>query len=1029
MKNTSARVVVVVASILAVLVAAAPAQELEVLASFDNPPLAPTGGLVVGPDGSLWGVAGGGAYDYGAVFRYEPAAAAPAELTTVFSFPDPVPGGGAGRPTQGLVLADDGNFYGLQSDRGAVYRLTPAGEYELLRVVGADGSCSYPDGALAFLDGALYGTCRSGGDPALPPDRRQGVVFRVGLDGSLSLLHTFTGGAAGRTPEAGLTAGPDGRLYGTTLYGGANDAGTIFGLDPASGVVELLHHFNRPVDGSGPTGELTLGPDGALYGAATYGDNGFVGCGTVFRFDPAAASDRFSVLHAFSCAKGETKHPTGGMLVVDGSLYGITYGDTTDWRAGDGAVFRIELAGAAFETLRSHSAEKALDGALVLGPDGFIYSQGRSGGSSAVDLGEIFRVDPESGAVETVHRFGAGAAPRRLYSLVEGEPGELLVVTREGGPTNRGLIFRRAADGELSVLHAFADGSAGTWGMGAFLTRGSDGLFYGTRANGGTFAKGSVFQLDREGTYTELHSFDGSYPWYDSVPRGALIESRFDPGLFYGTLGGGGSDGGVYSIDAAGGYTLLGIFTSEQGSPRGRLLQTADGWLYGAVAEWFNITGGYTEYGAVFRASPGGGLARLEKIQEIGGQRPEAGLTLRGAESGDESFYGTTSYGGDRGNGMVFKRRASGGLAAVHRFQGTDGSLPLAELTLAGDGRLYGSTRQGGAHGYGTLFAVDGSDGLETVHHFDHATGAWPESAMILGADGNLYGVATGGGPGGGGVLFRYNLAPVLTLGGPSAVDEGGAITLAASAVDPQGGAVSFVWDLDDDGDFDDGSGPSVVLDAGALGLDGPATHPVAVRAVDASGIATVAEAEVEVRNLAPVVSIAPTGIGAVVGREVVIEVSFLDPGPDTWAATVDWGDGAVETFDPVTSPFTLRHSYAAAGSYRLTVRVADDDGGEGEASRLMSVGTARSEIQALIGDIEDLIDDGEISYSRGRNLMAELQVALWFLQFRNGERIAIQRLDLFIIKVRNYVATGVLDPALGDELIAKAREIIALLR
>ncbi|MCU0234385.1 MAG: hypothetical protein MUE90_10205, partial [Thermoanaerobaculales bacterium] len=607
MKNTWVRVAVVVASIQAVLVAAAAAQELEVLASFDNPPLAPTGGLVVGPDGSLWGVAGGGAYDRGSVFRVAPPAGEEsAELVTVYSFLDAAAGGIAGPPAHGLVLADDGNFYGLQSERGALYRLTPQGEYELLQVVGADGSCYLTYGPLAFFAGDLYGTCRAGGDPGLPPNQREGTVFRFGLDGTLTRLHTFVGGAAGRTPEAGLTVGADGLLYGTTLYGGIHDAGTIFSLDPASGVVELLHHFNRPVDGSGPTGELTLGPDGALYGAATFGDNSFIGCGTVFRFDPAAASDRLTVLRNFSCAKGETKHPTGGMLVVDGFLYGVTYGDTIDWRSGDGAVFRIELASNAFEILRSHSAEKALDGALVLAPDGFIYGQGTSGGRSAVDVGEIFRIDPASGAVETVHRFGAGAAPRRPFSLVEGEPGELLVVTRESGATNRGLIFRRAADGELGVLHEFSDGTSGAWGMGAFLTRGSDGLFYGTRANGGTFGAGSIFRLDREGAYTELHSFDGSYPWYDSVPRGALVESRFDPGLFYGTLGGGGSDGGVYSIDAAGAYTLLGIFTSEQGSPRGRLLQTDDGWLYGTVAEWFNITGGYTEYGAVFRANPAG---------------------------------------------------------------------------------------------------------------------------------------------------------------------------------------------------------------------------------------------------------------------------------------------------------------------------------------------------------------------------------------------------------------------------------------
>ncbi len=210
----------------------------------------------MGPDGSLWGVAGGGAYDRGSVFRVAPPAGEEsAELVTVYSFLDAAAGGIAGPPAHGLVLADDGNFYGLQSERGALYRLTPQGEYELLQVVGADGSCYLTYGPLAFFAGDLYGTCRAGGDPGLPPNQREGTVFRFGLDGTLTRLHTFVGGAAGRTPEAGLTVGADGLLYGTTLYGGIHDAGTIFSLDPASGVVELLHHFNRPVDGSGPTGE------------------------------------------------------------------------------------------------------------------------------------------------------------------------------------------------------------------------------------------------------------------------------------------------------------------------------------------------------------------------------------------------------------------------------------------------------------------------------------------------------------------------------------------------------------------------------------------------------------------------------------------------------------------------------------------------------------------------------------------------------------------------------------------------------
>jgi hypothetical protein len=55
--------------------------------------------------------------------------------------------------------------------------------------------------------------------------------------------------------------------------------------------------------------------------------------------------------------------------------------------------------------------------------------------------------------------------------------------------------------------------------------------------------------------------------------------------------------------------------------------------------------------------------------------------------------------------------------------------------------------------------------------------------------------------------------------------------------------------------------------------------------------------------------------------------------------------------------------------------------------------------------------------------------VALWFLQWNNGETQAIVRIELFIKKVEIMVKTNQLDPDLGAELIAKARAIIELLR
>ena len=69
------------------------------------------------------------------------------------------------------------------------------------------------------------------------------------------------------------------------------------------------------------------------------------------------------------------------------------------------------------------------------------------------------------------------------------------------------------------------------------------------------------------------------------------------------------------------------------------------------------------------------------------------------------------------------------------------------------------------------------------------------------------------------------------------------------------------------------------------------------------------------------------------------------------------------------------------------------------------------------------------IPYSRGRSLIAELQVALWFLQYNGGERIAAVRIQLFIVKVEGMIARDQVDADLGDELLVKARAILEMLQ
>ena len=60
--------------------------------------------------------------------------------------------------------------------------------------------------------------------------RYDGTLFKIGTNGALTSLYSFTGGNDGGAPEAGLVQGSDGSFYGTTFEGGQKGVGTIFRL-------------------------------------------------------------------------------------------------------------------------------------------------------------------------------------------------------------------------------------------------------------------------------------------------------------------------------------------------------------------------------------------------------------------------------------------------------------------------------------------------------------------------------------------------------------------------------------------------------------------------------------------------------------------------------------------------------------------------------------------------------------------------------------------------------------------------------
>jgi uncharacterized repeat protein (TIGR03803 family) len=155
-----------------------------------------------------------------------------------------------------------------------------------------------PNGVLLGANGVLYGTaigttdiyeCQNGCGTVfqLSPPAAPGGSWTE------TTLHTFTGifnSGDGNQPNSTPVLGPGGVLYGTTASGGTNNQGTIYEMLPPSApggpwTEVVLYSFTGGANGIQPTG-VTLGPDGNLYGTTVIGGiskDGATNQGTVFQ--------------------------------------------------------------------------------------------------------------------------------------------------------------------------------------------------------------------------------------------------------------------------------------------------------------------------------------------------------------------------------------------------------------------------------------------------------------------------------------------------------------------------------------------------------------------------------------------------------------------------------------------------------------------------------------------------------------------------------------------------------------------------
>ena len=311
----------------------------------------------------------------------------------------------------------------------------------------------------------------------------------------------------------------------------------------------------------------------------------------------------------------------------------------------------------------------------------------------------------------------------------------LLGVLTDGGPNGAGTLFTiDAATQTLQVKHAF-NNTDGASPHGNLLYA-TNGMYYGTTNEGGSQGYGTLFQFDPlTNQLTTKFNFDyfnlGGYNY------GQL--TQLDNGDIVGVC----SSGGIYGYGTIWKYSLdnnivtkLADLDDQTGAfPYTGVMQASNGKLYGVTTN--DGAGGF---GTLYEFDLNNNAFTIrQNFDYSNGAFGYAQLIEVNGE-----LFGVTYFGGSGGAGTIFKYDLNTSLfATVHSFNyGANGGMPYGGgLQLADNGLLYGTTSVGGQAGEGTLFSFNPASGIfNKLHDFTVAQGP-SYSPVMQASDGLLYGM------------------------------------------------------------------------------------------------------------------------------------------------------------------------------------------------------------------------------------------------------------------------------------------------
>lgn len=590
---------------------------------------------------------------------------------------------------------------------------------------------------------AIIGVTNSGGSDNL------GTIFKTDINGdNLTIVKELKYTNPGAGPDNSALCEVNGKLYGTTGYGGRYDKGTLYEYDLATSTHTKLHDFDGENTGRTPYSNVILASNGKLYGTTLNG--GINDLGTLFEYN----IDTNTLIKKldFDGANMGMDVYANVVQASNGKLYGLT---NRGGSIGYGVLYEFDFTTDTFTKLIDFDRVNigSAPTILVEVENGIMYGTTSAGGIN--DNGTIFKYTIATNTLEKKFEFNSGSSGSSLgLSLMLASNGNLYGLTRFGGLNNRGVLYEYNISTETFIKKIDLTTELGSTPSGRLLEVTSNKL-YGFTNTGGANNDGVMFEFDiATNTYTK--KFDFEYSSSGRNPKGTFVKAS--NGKLYATAqyGGLGTAGTLFEYDTQtnGIQKKLDFNYAENGYGfRAGFAKGLNGKLYITTS----AGGLYAAYGTLLEYNPDDNT--LDKKFDFSySEAPQSSTDASVLYASNGKIYGVSTYMGGQEVLFEFDLETNTYTSKVAYNNATVGSAP-SELIEATNGKIYG-TANGGANNRGYIFQYDYvNDDYQNIYDFEGNNYGNSGKALLQASNGKLYGVGYSGGTYNKGFLFEFDIS------------------------------------------------------------------------------------------------------------------------------------------------------------------------------------------------------------------------------------------------------------------------------